>query len=87
MDMDRNLKLTLKTGKVHFGVKQAVKAVKAGEAKMIIIAENATGDPDIGNTPTMVYKGTGTELGSACGKPFAVSYLTIVDPGKSEFTR
>ena len=87
MDMDRNLKLALKTGKVYFGAKQAVKAIKAGEAEMIIMAENATGDPDLGNTKVTIYKGTGTELGSACGKPFAISYLTIVDPGKSEFTR
>ena len=87
MDMDRNLKIALRTGKVHFGLKQAEKAVKEGKAQLIIRSKNAKGEPDLGNVKIITYNGTSLELGSACGKPFIISYLTVVDPGNSELTR
>lgn len=33
--------------------------------------------------PVYIYRGNNVELGSACGKPFGVSVLAIVDEGKS----
>ena len=87
MDIDRNLKIALRTGEVHFGLKQAEKAVKEGNAKVIIRSKNSKGEPNFGSVKIITYPGTSMELGSACGKPFIISYLTIVDPGSSELTR
>ena len=33
--------------------------------------------------PIYIYKGNNIELGAACGKPFGVSVITILDEGKS----
>ena len=37
----------------------------------------------LGNIPVYVYPGTSAELGAACGKPFVVMMLGIVDEGQS----
>ena len=87
MDMDRNLKLALRTGKVYFGANQAGKAVKDGQAKLIIKANNIDEEMDMGSVPVKIYEGSAVELGSACGKPFSISYITVVDEGKSDLLR
>ena len=87
MDMDRNLKLALRTGKVYFGANQAARAVKDGEAKLIIKAKNTNDEMDMGTIPVKTYEGTSVELGSACGKPFSISYITVIDAGKSDLLR
>ena len=83
MDLERNLKLALSTGKVYFGAEQAEKAVKKGEAKTVIRASNAN-SINLGDVKIIEYKGTAMELGSVCGKPFAISHITVVDGGNSE---
>ena len=36
------------------------------------------------NTPTLIYAGDNNALGTACGKYFRVSCMTVVDPGDSD---
>jgi len=73
------------TGKVLFGYKQALK--KANEAKAFIISKDCPNKSKImeiaNNKPVYIYNGNNIELGSACGKPFGVSVVTILDEGKS----
>jgi len=37
----------------------------------------------VSGTPLLEFPGTSWDLGAACGKPFMVSVLTILDPGES----
>jgi large subunit ribosomal protein L30e len=77
----------MSSGKVLLGVKQAKQYVKKKEAKMII---RATNNPykefsveKYQEVPVFTYPGTGKDLGAACGKPFSVSVLVVVEPGNS----
>jgi len=36
------------------------------------------------DVPVHVFEGSGVQLGMACGKPFMVSALAIVEPGESD---
>lgn len=85
IDISRALKSAITTGKVEFGVDQTMKAVKGGNALMVILARNCpcaelTGDIGV---KTHVYNGNNMELGALCGKPFSVSALVIIDKGSS----
>ncbi len=89
MDINKALKTAVTTGKVLFGFDQTMKAVKAGKAKLIIVSSNC---PDKHLTviekheevPSHRFSGTNIELGSACGKPFSVSVLSVLSEGESE---
>jgi large subunit ribosomal protein L30e len=87
MNIERSLKVLMDTGKVYLGVEHAKKAVKKGEAKMLIVASNCPEDAFREKTykkvPILHFKGTNVELGAASGKPFPISVVTVVDPGDS----
>jgi len=88
MDINRALKLAVKTGKVYFGIKQAIKAARAGEAKLFIKASNFP-EEEVQNleeleVPNYTYTGNNYELGAVCGKPFSISILSVVGPGESD---
>jgi large subunit ribosomal protein L30e len=88
MNIERSLKLLIETGKVYFGVEQAKRAVKNGEAKLLIVASNcpeeAFEEKTYKKVPILHFKGTNVELGAASGKPFPISVVTVVDPGDSD---
>ncbi|HDN50847.1 MAG TPA: 50S ribosomal protein L30e [Thermoplasmatales archaeon] len=73
------------TGKVIFGHRQVLK--KTEEAKAFIISKDCPTKQEVmahaQDKPVYIYRGNNVELGSACGKPFGVSVLAIVDEGKS----
>ena len=48
---------------------------------------NIDEEMDMGSVPVKIYEGSAVELGSACGKPFSISYITVVDEGKSDLLR
>ncbi|CCE85529.1 Piso0_005132 [Millerozyma farinosa CBS 7064] len=91
-NINAKLGLVIKSGKYTLGYKSAVKALRSGKAKLIVVA---------GNTPilrkseleyyamlskTQVYYFTGgnNELGTVCGKLFRVGTLAILDAGDSD---
>lgn len=86
IDLGRALKTAITTGKVVFGVQQAEKAVKKGEAKMVVISSNCPSEflrsITVG-VPVRVFEGTNMELGALAGKPFSVSALAVIDKGTS----
>lgn len=90
MDIQKALRAVVATGKVYMGAAQADKAIKGGKAKLVIVANNSPEKTDIvsaakgKNVPVHEFSGMGTELGPACGKPFAVSVLTVLDAGESD---
>ena len=88
MDINKALRTAISTGKVFFGIEESKKALKDGVAKLIIISSNCPSQfkdeiNKFKKSSTYNFKGTNIELGSACGKPFPISVLTVVKPGKS----
>jgi large subunit ribosomal protein L30e len=80
------LRTVTKTGEVTFGVAQAKKAIASKEGKLIVISSNCPAKElrDQKEIPVMEFPGTNRELGSACGKPFSVSVITVIKPGESQ---
>jgi len=91
VSLERELRNLLKTGKAYLGVKQTMKALMHGDAKMVIIAENIPPEyrerikyyARLSGTPVIVYRGTSIDLGLAIGKPFRVSAIAVIDEGTS----
>lgn len=86
VDMGRALKTAIATGKVVFGEQQAVKAVKKGEAKLVIVSNNCPNEylrSKGHGVPVHVFEGTNLELGALAGKPFSVSAMAVLDKGSS----
>ncbi|MEI6796748.1 MAG: 50S ribosomal protein L30e [Methanomassiliicoccales archaeon] len=89
VDLGRSLKTAISTGKVVFGVQQSEKAIRKGEAKMIVVSSNCPSDYITSkqhSVPVHVFEGTNLELGALCGKPFSVSAIAILDKGTSNIT-
>ena len=90
MDVQRSLRTVIATGKVLIGADQTAKAVARGEAKLVILATNAPNADDIRaaaakkRVPIYAFEGMGTQLGPACGKPFAISAIAVLDAGTSD---
>lgn len=91
MDIGREIRKAAETGKILFGTEQSLKAIKTGEAKLVIVASNADEKTkeDIqhycGLSAIRVHyhEGSSVELGTLCGKPFVISVATVVSPGES----
>ena len=90
MDLSRQLKNAIATGNLRFGQRQALDACARGEAKVVIFAADCPNEfidelhanhPEVTKfRASMVNR----ELGTACGKPFSVSTLSIIDAGDSD---
>ncbi|MCS7097246.1 MAG: 50S ribosomal protein L30e [Candidatus Methanomethylicia archaeon] len=95
LKLDKELQVILKTGKMIFGSKSAIKSVKLGKAKMIIISstipKNIKEDilyyAKLSNIPVIEFNGSSWDLGFICGKPFMISAITVLDPGESEILK
>jgi large subunit ribosomal protein L30e len=88
MDLAHALKVALQTGKVQIGLAETLASAKENQARMVIVARTCpdpllTKNARIGKAPIYHYDGTAIELGAACGRPFPISALAILDPGAS----
>jgi large subunit ribosomal protein L30e len=88
MDLAHALKVALQTGKVKIGVNETLASAQAKKARLLIVsktcpAEALTKGKSVGTIPVYHYDGTAIELGAACGRPYPISALAIVDPGSS----
>ncbi|KAH7026082.1 60S ribosomal protein l30-like protein [Microdochium trichocladiopsis] len=90
--INSRLALVMKSGKVSLGYKSTLKALRTGKAKLVIIAGNT---PPLrkseleyysmlSKTPVHHFSGTNIELGTACGKLFRCSTMSILDAGDSD---
>lgn len=88
MDVHRTLRTAVNTGRVVMGIRETRKAHARGDLKMVVLAKNCPSSvaEEIARWDIPVYRfgGTNLALGSVCGKPFSISVLGIVSPGKSE---
>jgi large subunit ribosomal protein L30e len=86
MDVGREIRKAIETGAVRLGVDQTKKAVREGSAKMVILSTNCPDEflMNQSETKTLRFDGTNADLGSACGKPFSISALAVIEPGESD---
>jgi large subunit ribosomal protein L30e len=95
IDVNKAISAAVKTGKVSIGASSAVQSAQTGKAKLIILASNAPKNfrqdveyyCNLSKVPLIFYKGSSLDLAAACGKPFAVSALSIREPGDSEILK
>ena len=88
MDLAHALKVALETGTVRIGLEETRDAAQAKKARLLIVARSCpdpslTKERAVGKIPIYHYDGSAVELGQACGKPFPISAMAIVDPGSS----
>lgn len=83
IDVARALKVAVDTGEVRFGLRSVHRAVASGKARLVVVASNSQDTLQGLGAKVFAFPGTNAELGAACGKPFSVSALAVVDPGDS----
>ncbi len=88
MDLAHALKVALETGQVRLGLAETRAAAEEKKAKLLIVAKSCPDaklrtDRAVGKIPIYHYDGSAVELGQACGRPFPISAMAIVDPGSS----
>ncbi|GAV59296.1 Ribosomal_L7Ae domain-containing protein [Cephalotus follicularis] len=87
--INSRLALVMKSGKYTLGYKSVLKSLRNSKGKLIIISNNC---PPLRKSEIEYYamlckvgvhhyNGNNVDLGTACGKYFRVSCLSIVDPG------
>ena len=88
MDLAHALKVALQTGTVRVGVNEALESAREKKARLLIVSKTCpekslTAEKRFDRIPIYHYDGTAVELGAACGKPFPISALAVLDPGSS----
>ena len=90
--LNSKLSLVMKSGKYLLGYKSTLRALRSGEAKLIILSNNC---PTVrkaeieyyavlAKAKVVFYQGNNIALGTACGKYHRCSTLAIVDGGDSD---
>jgi len=95
MDLDKQLKILVKTGKVEFGSKQALEAARSGKAKLIVLASNCPMEEKgaimegarLSGLRVLNYTGTSIDLGVACDRLHPVAALAVKELGDSEILK
>eukprot|EP01098_Paradermamoeba_levis_P009822 TRINITY_DN410_c0_g2_i3.p1 TRINITY_DN410_c0_g2~~TRINITY_DN410_c0_g2_i3.p1 ORF type:complete len:114 (-),score=41.66 TRINITY_DN410_c0_g2_i3:115-456(-) len=93
--INSRLQLVMKSGKYTLGLKSTLKTLRKGKAKLVIISNNC---PPLrkseleyyamlAKTAVHHYGGNNIDLGTACGKYYRCSVLSITDPGDSDIIR
>ncbi len=93
-DVDTNIKVAYKTGKLIYGKSQVLNQLRQKPFKMLIIANNCSVELDaqlnyynsLMNDNLFIhrYHGSSWELGLAMGKPYMISIIGINDFGDSD---
>ncbi|MBI3413514.1 MAG: 50S ribosomal protein L30e [Candidatus Aenigmarchaeota archaeon] len=84
-EIRKELKNALEKGKVAIGTKESLKAAGNGKAKTLVYAANCPSEIRARLKKAAVthkieveqFDGNSVELGTMCGKPFAVSVLAF----------
>jgi large subunit ribosomal protein L30e len=95
IEINKQIQIAVKTGKVSFGINEAIDAARFAKAKLVILASNCPlaykesieRYAKQSTIPIFNYEGNSIDLGAACTKPFIVAALTIREPGDSEILK
>ena len=93
-DIDTNIKVAYKTGKVVYGADQVLRQLRQSPFKMLILSNNCPAELEsqLEYLNTLMkegifmhkYKGSSWDLGLAMGKPYMISVIGINDFGDSD---
>ncbi|MFX1312063.1 MAG: 50S ribosomal protein L30e [Promethearchaeota archaeon] len=94
-DIDTNIKVAYKTGKIIYGKNQVLKQFRQDVSfKMLIIANNCPKylENQLNHYNNLMkdkiyihrYKGSSWDLGLACAKPYMISVIAVFDEGDSD---
>merc|ERR1711976_166997 len=91
-NFNTRLALTIKSGKYTLGVNSTLKSLRQGKAKLILISNNCPPLKKseieyyamLAKTNVHHYNGDNIDLGTACGKYFRCSVMSIIDAGDSD---
>jgi len=89
MDLNVALKRIIETGKIEIGTEKTIDKIMNGDARLVMIASNCPKKTrekiekfaKVENVPIINYPGTSLQLGEACGKPFVIASLSVIDSG------
>lgn len=91
IDINRALRSLIKTGEVIIGANRTIDAAKDNEVQLIILASNSPREVRMkieeSEVPVLNYAGNSVDLGLACGKPYIISTMAIINPGESDIMR
>merc|ERR1712097_21504 len=95
MGINSRLALVIKSGKYTSGYKSTVKTLRNGKAKLVLISANCPALRKseleyyamLAKTGVHHFAGNNVDLGTACGKYFRCSVMSITDPGDSDIMR
>merc|ERR1711967_225340 len=93
--INSKLALVMKSGKALLGYKTTLKSLRQGKAKLILISSNCPRLRKseieyyamLAKTSVHHYSGNNITLGTACGKMYRTSVLSIIDVGDSDIIR
>ncbi len=85
-DISKVLRSAISTGKVQIGTRQTLDAVNNGKAQVVVVSSNCPEQTmnGIKGATIIKYPGLGVDLGVACGKPFSIVALAVLEPGESD---
>jgi len=89
------LALVMRSGKTTLGYKSTLKSLRNGKGKLVLISSNC---PALRKSELEYYamlakatvhhfQGNNNELGTACGKYYRCSVMSIIDAGDSDILR
>ena len=90
-----SLSLVTKSGKYCLGIEQTLRTLRSGNAKLVIFASNIAPSQKslieyyamLCQCDILPFDGDNVDLGTACGKYFRSSVITIIDAGESEILK
>ena len=90
--INSKIQLVMKSGKYSLGFGQTLSTLRQGRAKLIVIANNCQPIRKaeleyyamLSKTPVHHYSGNNIDLGTACGRQFGSSVLSVTDVGDSD---
>merc|ERR1719379_2217503 len=93
--INSKLQLVMKSGRVLLGYKSTLKSLRQGKSKLILISSNCPRLRKseieyyamLAKTSVHHYSGNNITLGTACGKMYRTSVLSITDVGDSDIIR
>ncbi|MHA1682819.1 MAG: 50S ribosomal protein L30e [Promethearchaeota archaeon] len=92
--LNRNLRITVKTGKIVIGKESVTRTLRTGQAKLLIMANNLPKNFEeellyhtslqSRKIETFVYPGSSWDLGNQVGRPFMIGAILVENPGDSK---
>ncbi|RLG49032.1 MAG: 50S ribosomal protein L30e [Thermoproteota archaeon] len=94
-EFEQELWLAYSTGKIVYGARKVTKLLKVGEkdaVRLVILAENTPPRileevrylAKLAEVPVYVYPKKSIELGRVLRKPFMITAIAVLDPGRSK---